>query len=342
MLRSWALPILLCLASSQAASDALKPAQIAVVTNLDSPASIEIGDYYLKARDIPGQNLIKVRIPGNPRTLTPEAFALLKHEIDRQLDASIQAVVFVWTTPWSVGCNSLTGAYSLGYQAALCSNTCSPSKPNPYFNSSSAKPYTDFGIRLSMLLPADNPALAKQLIDRGVASDLSWPKGSAYFLVTSDAHRNSRAAFFPHSGQLLSPPLSITTMQAEVLEDKQDVMFYFTGGIHISGLDTLTFLPGAIADHLTSSGGELHGGPQMSSLRWLEAGATGSYGSVSEPCNHWQKFPNPGPLLQHYLAGETLIEAYWKSVAWPGQGLFIGEPLASPYRQLQFRVRPFR
>jgi xylose isomerase len=26
-----------------------------------------------------------------------------------------------------------------------------------------------------------------------------------------------------------------------------------------------------------------------------------------------------------------LIEAYWKSVAWPGQGLFVGEPLARPW-----------
>jgi hypothetical protein len=37
-------------------------------------------------------------------------------------------------------------------------------------------------------------------------------------------------------------------------------------------------------------------------------------------------------LLRHYLAGETAIEAYWKSVAWPTQGVVIGEPLAAPYR----------
>jgi hypothetical protein len=26
-----------------------------------------------------------------------------------------------------------------------------------------------------------------------------------------------------------------------------------------------------------------------------------------------------------------LLEAYWKSVAMPGQGLFLGEPLARPF-----------
>ena len=71
----------------------------------------------------------------------------------------------------------------------------------------------------------------------------------------------------------------------------------------------------------------------MSSLRWLEAGATGSYGTVVEPCNFPGKFPDVSVLMRHYLGGETLLEAYWKSVLMPGQGLFIGEPLAAPFRQ---------
>ena len=69
----------------------------------------------------------------------------------------------------------------------------------------------------------------------------------------------------------------------------------------------------------------------MSSLRWLEAGATASYGTVTEPCNHRQKFPIPAVAIFHYAMGATAIEAYWKSVAWPGEGVFIGEPLARPF-----------
>jgi hypothetical protein len=69
----------------------------------------------------------------------------------------------------------------------------------------------------------------------------------------------------------------------------------------------------------------------MSSLRWLESGATGSYGAVAEPCNFPQKFPVPAIVIGRYYAGESLLEAYWKSVAWPGQGIFIGEPLANPF-----------
>jgi hypothetical protein len=35
--------------------------------------------------------------------------------------------------------------------------------------------------------------------------------------------------------------------------------------------------------------------------------------------------------MQNYLRGQTLIEAYWRSVQQPGQGIFIGEPLARPF-----------
>jgi hypothetical protein len=36
-------------------------------------------------------------------------------------------------------------------------------------------------------------------------------------------------------------------------------------------------------------------------------------------------------LLLGLACEDTLLEAYWKSVAMPGRGLFIGEPLARPY-----------
>jgi uncharacterized protein (TIGR03790 family) len=69
----------------------------------------------------------------------------------------------------------------------------------------------------------------------------------------------------------------------------------------------------------------------MSALAWIQQGATASYGSVSEPCNLLEKFPEVGILFEHYLHGETALEAYWKSVAMPGQGLFVGEPLVRPF-----------
>lgn len=125
--------------------------------------------------------------------------------------------------------------------------------------------------------------------------------------------------------------VKLKRIKADYIENKPDVLFYFTGVAQVAKLDSNTFVPGAIADHLTSAGGMLTNSFQMSSLRWLEAGATGSYGAVIEPCNFVEKFPNPGIVVSRYTQGETLIEAYWKSVVMPGQGIFIGEPLAKPY-----------
>lgn len=310
----------------------LQPENVAVVINDSDANSIVVGEYYRNARNIPAKNMVHVRIPNSPHKISAATFNILKQQIEAQLNKDIQVIVMVWTAPYAVGCNSITSAMTLGFDAAQCVKTCAPGKPSQYFNSNSVRPYTDFGIRLSMLLPTESIEQAQALIDRGKISGFSVPPASAYFLVTSDTSRSSRAPFFPKSGSIPQLKLSIKTIKANSIEGVNDIMFYLTGLPTVPKLDTLRFMPGALADHLTSSGGDLLGKRQMSSLRWLEAGATASYGTVSEPCNYPQKFPNPTVLLKHYLSGASAIEAYWKSVSWPSQGVFIGEPLAAPYR----------
>jgi uncharacterized protein (TIGR03790 family) len=337
LLRAALLPLLLHGAAPALAqpvgTGGLGPEQLAIVVNDADPASIAVAAYYRERRGIPAANVVHVRIPGKPHSLEPARFRLLKAEIDSQLGPGIQAVLMVWTAPYAVACNSITAAYTLGFDAALCRDTCAAGEPSAYFNARSRLPFASHGMRLSMLLPTESVAAAKALIDRGVTSGFRPVPASAYYLTTSEATRNSRAAFFPPAGRIEAKKLDIQRRQAEALENASDIMVYQLGKASVDKLDTLRFLPGALADHLTSYGGDLLGSGQMSSLRWLEAGATASYGTVSEPCSHWQKFPNPSVLLRHYLQGDSAIEAYWKSVAWPAQGLFIGEPLAAPYRR---------
>lgn len=312
---------------------ALQAAQLAIVVNDAEPNSVAIGEYYRKRRNIPAANVVHVSIPGKPHEIGAARFMLLKDEIDARLGPEIQAVLMIWTAPYKVECNSITGAYTLGFDPAQCARTCAAGQPSPYFNTASARPFGDFGMRLSMLLPTESVAQAKALIDRGAGAGFRVVPAGAYYLVTSDKTRNTRAMFFPPAGRIAARKLTVRTLQSDALDGARDIMIYQTGTAEVGKLDTLGFVPGALADHLTSLGGDLLGNEQMSSLRWLEAGATASYGTVSEPCNHWQKFPNPSVLLKHYVQGNTAIETYWKSVAWPSQGLFIGEPLAAPYRR---------
>ena len=146
-----------------------------------------------------------------------------------------------------------------------------------------------------------------------------------------------RAPLFPPTQTVARSPIKIESLNSDAISNKKDVLIYQTGLTKVDKLDTLRFVPGALADHLTSFGGMLTDSSLMSSLKWLEAGATASYGTVSEPYSYPQKFPNPVVLLYHYLARATAVEAYWKSVEWPAQGVFIGDPLAAPFRSLSPR-----
>lgn len=314
-------------------SYALKPEQLAIVVNDEDANSVAAGEYYRQVHNVPPENLVHVNITGKPHKLDAKRFRELRQKIHSQITSQIQALVLVWTAPYAVECNSITSAMTFGFDAAQCKNTCAPGKPNPYFDSESTAPYLDFAIRPSMLLPVESLEQTKALIDRGAIAGFQVQQASAYFLQTSDKARNSRAQFFPPAVNVPSKKLQIKPMRREFLEGAQDIMIYQTGAITVPKLETLRFLPGALADHLTSLGGDLLGQSQMSSLRWLEAGATASYGSVSEPCNYWQKFPQSTILLKHYLSGATALEAYLKSLAWPAQGLLIGDPLATPYRR---------
>lgn len=312
---------------------------LGVVVNDADPDSVAIARYYLKKRGIPAANLIHVHFPPGRDALPRDEFAEIKRRIDGATPKSVQAYALTWARPWRVDCMSITAALALGFDPAYCADGCRPTRPSPYFNSGTARPFDAYRIRPTMSLAAATVDETKQLIDRGVASDGSNPGGTAYLVSTADKSRNVRAAGYHALRAGMQRVFATEIVEAGGIEDKTDVMFYFTGATHVPGLARNRFLPGAVGDHLTSAGGQLFGGSQMSSLDWLRAGATGSYGAVVEPCNFPAKFPAPALLMAHYLQGETLIEAYWKSVQMPGQGLFIGEPLARPFAGVEHHAR---
>ncbi|MCR4347333.1 MAG: TIGR03790 family protein [Sulfuricaulis sp.] len=312
---------------------ALGAQELAIIVNTADPQSIRVAEYYKKIRRIPNKNLIRVQFTPDISVMSQLEFQRIKAMIDAATPAQVQSYALTWTKPYRAGCMSITTAFAAGFDPAFCSEPCSPTKPNPYFNSPSRRPYDDHGLRPAMMLAGKSFKEVKKLIDRGVASDATFPRGAAYLVSTSDKSRNIRAGFYPEiMQQLKGGPADLRMVKADYIEKKSRVLFYFTGAKQVNALNTIRFLPGAIGDHLTSAGGQLtSSGDQMSSLRWLEAGATGSYGAVVEPCNFPAKFPHPGIVIDRYTRGETLIESYWKSVAWPGEGIFIGEPLAAPY-----------
>lgn len=315
---------------------ALSSAELAVIVNSEDPLSKKIADYYVKQRKIPAENVIRIAFRPRRSTLSAEEFLKLKAQVDAKTPARVQAYALTWAAPYRVACMSITAAFALGFDQAYCAQGCKVTKRSPYYGSDSLRPFTDFKIRPTMALAAKSFTQAKRLIDRGVAADNSLPEGHAWLLETPDKNRSTRKIFFAPIKKAFKEILPVHVEKTRAIENKRDVMFYFTGLVRVPAINTIQYLPGAIADHLTSSGGQLTNSKQMSALRWLEAGVTGSYGTVAEPCSFPAKFPNPGVVMAHYLSGNSLIEAYWKSVAMPGQGIFIGEPLAKPYAGYRF------
>ena len=325
--------------------ESLAPADLAVLVNSDDPQSVAVGAHYLQARGIPAANLISLPLGATyamagTTTVTPEVFASWRAQIEAATPSTIQAYAVTWTYPSVVDCMSLTSALAFGYDEKWCSKPapCAGTAMSPYFDADGTTPMTTHGMRPAMVIAGTSIENANALIDRGVSADATYPLGTGYLVRTSDELRSVR---WPDLMSLVSTwnrPDSLAFVYQDdsasgtgLVTGKPDVLFYFTGLAAVDQITTNQYVPGAIADHLTSYGGQIPNSGQMSILRWIEAGATASFGTVVEPCNYTTKFPQASVAVARYFAGASLIEAYWKSVAWPGEGLFIGEPLARPY-----------
>ena len=278
---------------------ALEASELALVVNTADPGSVETAAYYRQRRGIPEANVIEVAFDHEGASLPREAFERLRAEVQRRLPPGIRAFALAWTRPWRAGCMGITSAFAFGYDEAFCSQACAATRASGYFDGGAGLPAGLPRPRPAMLLAGETMEEVRRLIDRGVASDFTYPRGTVYLVRTGDVARNVRAALYPVAQQRV-PALRFELLAADEALRRDDVAGYFTGAVRVAGLETLRFAPGAPADHLTSFGGQLLDNPhQMSALAWLRAGATGSYGTGVEPCNHLQKVPHPAVLMAH-------------------------------------------
>lgn len=170
-------------------------------------------------------------------------------------------------------------------------------------------------------------------------ADGTAPDGAVYLMANKNVRARTRMPQFADTKKALER----LGARVEILEagkdgqdgtcpiEKDDVMGCVAG---IAGFDWTksksTFLPGAIAEHLTSFGARFDGSGQTKISEYLRAGAAGSSGAVAEPYALWQKFPL-ATLHVHYREGCSLAESFFQTVAGPYQLLVIGDPLARPY-----------
>src|SRR5262249_11411025 len=150
-----------------------------------------------RRRRIPAGNVVHVRFPVGASELPVAEFRRVKADVDASTLAGVQAYVLTWAAPYRVGCMSITSAFAFGYDPSYCASGCSPTRLSAYFDSASRAPAMDLRMRPTMMLGGRNLFEIKALIDRGVASDGTFPRGTAYLLLTSDRARDSRALLYP-------------------------------------------------------------------------------------------------------------------------------------------------
>ncbi len=339
--------LLAALPSARAGDSGLN---VIVVVNQNSPNSLQLGNDYCERRGVPPQNLFRMTgWTGGAISWQQADFEgyllnpLLAMISSSGLTNQAQIVLLSMDIPYRVingdSQNSTTSALFYGFKTnTVPSSSCSiaDNSTNSYAYSELpfllAEPETaSTNAFLAVMLTDTNLAQAESTLQRGADSDSSFPNATVYLEKTSDTARNVRFILFDNAIQdcRARGDNAVTRINSDSTA--------FTGALGLeTGLTTFSLPPnsfvlGAVADNLTSFGGEiLENSGQTPLLAFLEAGACASYGTVTEPCNYTYKFPNP--MVYFYQnRGFCLAEAYYQSLANPYQGLMVGEPLSAPF-----------
>jgi uncharacterized protein (TIGR03790 family) len=334
---------------------------VAVVVNQNSTNSVQLGTYYCEERQVPPQNLMRASWPGGNITWMESDLTsvilnpLLSMLSSRQLTNQIDYVVLCMDFPYRVGNNGLptvagtNGTTSMLFYGFHADGAPQPGLPascnlpnstsNSYAGSEgifrSTPPASGLSSSfLTAIITYSNLAAAEAIIDQGVASDFTFPTQTVYLAKSTDEARNIRYVLFDNTvfDTRLRGNYSVQRTNTYTPSYLGYILGY-QNGVQIIPIAPNIFVPGALADQLTSYGGQLYEQTDhTTALAFMNAGAAGSYGTVIEPCGYLEKFPSS----QNYFyqsRGFTMAECYYQSVTNPYQGVLVGEPLAAPFAQ---------
>jgi uncharacterized protein (TIGR03790 family) len=146
---------------------------------------------------------------------------------------------------------------------------------------------------------------------RSTAADGTRPRGTVYFMRNGDIRSKTRDKCFPQ----IAAEINRLGVQAQVQDGHIPKQAKDIAGL-MAGIQVFDFpasgstiLPGAICEHLTSSGGMLAwNGGQTPLTVFLRHGAAAASGTVMEPRAIQAKFPLPS-LQLHYTRGCSVAES---------------------------------
>ena len=328
---------------------------VVVVVNQNSTNSVQLGNYYCEKRGVPPQNLLRINWTGGninwnrsnfeTNLLSPLTAMLASRGLTNQADYVVLSMDIPYrvtdgSAPPAAGVNGTTSALFYGFKPDQGQSSCGlPSgTTNRYAGSEGIFRQTPpisatSNAWLVMMITAGDLAQAKTVVDWGVASDFTVPTQTV-MLATSPTDRLRRLRLYVFDNAVINVRLrgnaSIARTNASSPLGMGSLLGY-AGGDQVVSLAPGIFVPGAMADNLTSYSGYLfENSGHTDALDFLNSAATASYGTVVEPCAYLAKFPN----AQNYFyqaRGFSIAECYYMSVTNPYQGVFVGEPLAAPF-----------
>lgn len=347
-----------CILLSASAAYGQTAANVAVVINEQSPASVTIGEHYVQRRGIPPENVIKVALEPSEQMSRARYAAGLEAPIARALTRGnlqdrILYIVLTKGIPLRIAgtsgpkgtASSVDSELTLLYRR-MTGKPVAPSGPveNPYYVGESAAaaavPFShkDHDIYLVTRLDAFTTDEAIALIDRGMATEAG---GAVVFDQRVDARSVIADRWMSEAVEAIKAKAGETPVVLEGAADPTSAgqtLGYFSWGAADPALRESSvefpFVAGSIAATLGGrDAGTFEpkpGAPEPISGRLVRAGASGVGGNVAEP--YLQSSFRPQILFTSYLAGLPLAEAFYRALPHVGwQSVVIGDPLTRPF-----------
>lgn len=344
---------------------ALGPHELLLLVNADSPRSVEVANHYIRLRNLPAINVVALHPP--PAARSPQS-VISRDEFtrtiwepaqqaikDRRIGDHILAWVYSADFPVLIAGEpevALTGLTFVRNQLPEAELIRKGAYASPVF----AGPGTDlkrrgtpgsleqYAMQLGTRMPlpgmmlahtgarGESVAQAVQRLKKGLSVQASRLPGQVVFLTSDDIRTTCRSWQFADAvAELKTLGQSAQIMPLDQATPSTTAWGLMAGASIVDPARLPRLIPGSLAEHLTSFAGVFYGHAYQSKMTaWLQAGAAGTAGTVTEPMSIWTKFPH-ARLFVYYASGCTWLESYAQSVACPLQSLPLGDPLLAPW-----------
>jgi uncharacterized protein (TIGR03790 family) len=312
------LRLLLILLLSANLAQARRIGRVFVVANSNSEASLRIAQRYCELRKLPAWNLHQQPFADNSEMSAAE-FATLLAAIPEGIDV----VAFALDVPYRLGPLSVSGALMHGQPG------------HPWYTAEIAFSH-EIELGMQRTLPSTylagyNVADTERMLQDALVSYPDRGSSGTFYFCTGVGKLGARNGQIDLAVQRVREAGGRAQhSRSHNLTRERDILGQFTGHTRIE-LGFAGYMPGSIIDNFNALGGSLRDQPIDTSTvgDFIHAGASAAYGTV-HPLAHPARFANFA-VVDHYLKGLPLFEAYLRSVYDWQTSMLVGDPLMAPF-----------